>query len=253
MPQVVYYFSAYIDAVRLGRIRAGQKLNFSVPTGNFGDILAGYLALRMGLPVGKLICASNANNVLTDFIRTGVYDRRRPFHKTISPSMDILISSNLERLLYLMSGDSALVASLMEQLKEDRGITRSPPTCWKRIQDQFCAYCCDDAGTKGAISDGLVAKRLSHGHAYRRRLAGGAGVQAAAKAPRWCSPRPRPTSSRRRFSPPSARACDGDEFAMMEPLEVRHEAYPCLKICEASKSVPSCTAMWLPPPTCWNT
>ena len=150
VPQVVYYFSAYIDAVRLGKIRAGQKLNFSVPTGNFGDILAGYLALRMGLPVGRLICASNANNVLTDFIRTGVYDRRRPFHKTISPSMDILISSNLERLLYLMSGDSALVASLMAQLKSE-GHYQVPAELLEEIRATFCAFCCDDEGTKAAI------------------------------------------------------------------------------------------------------
>ena len=97
-PQLMYYFRAYRNLLDAGKIRLGDKVNFTVPTGNFGDILAGYLAKRLGLPVGRLICASNANNVLTDFIRTGTYDRRRPLLKTTSPSMDILVSSNLERL-----------------------------------------------------------------------------------------------------------------------------------------------------------
>ena len=96
VPQIVYYFSAYADLLKAGKIKAGDKISFTVPTGNFGDILAGYYAMRMGLPVAKLICASNTNNVLTDFLKTGVYDRNRDFYKTISPSMDILISSNLE-------------------------------------------------------------------------------------------------------------------------------------------------------------
>ena len=93
LPQVVYYISAYCDLVKAGRIAMGQKINFCVPTGNFGDILAGFYAKTMGLPVKTLICASNSNNVLTDFIETGVYDRNRPFYTTASPSMDILISS----------------------------------------------------------------------------------------------------------------------------------------------------------------
>jgi len=88
-----------------GRIKAGEKINFAVPTGNFGDILAGYYAKLMGLPVAKFICASNSNNVLSDFINTGIYDRRREFYKTVSPSMDILVSSNLERLLYSIAED----------------------------------------------------------------------------------------------------------------------------------------------------
>ena len=110
VPQIVYYFSAYADLLKAGVIRAGDEISFTVPTGNFGDILAGYYALRMGLPVKKLICASNTNNVLTDFLTTGVYDRNRDFFKTISPSMDILISSNLERLLYHVTNDAAQVA-----------------------------------------------------------------------------------------------------------------------------------------------
>ena len=100
LPQIVYYISAYCDLMRDEKIAPGQTINVCVPTGNFGNILAAYYAKEMGVPIGKLICASNSNNVLTDFIRTGVYDRKRPFHNTMSPSMDILISSNLERLLF---------------------------------------------------------------------------------------------------------------------------------------------------------
>ena len=117
LPQIVYYISAYADLCAQGAIRAGEPINVCVPTGNFGNILAAYYAKRMGLPIGKLICASNSNNVLTDFLTTGVYDRNRPFHTTISPSMDILISSNLERLLYALSGeDDAQVRDYMAQL-----------------------------------------------------------------------------------------------------------------------------------------
>ncbi len=143
-PQVMYYFRAYKDLLAAGKIKLGDKVNFSVPTGNFGDILAGYLAKKMGLPVGMLICASNANNVLTDFIRTGTYDRRRPLLKTTSPSMDILVSSNLERLLYLLSGDTKLVASLMKQLKEE-GTYTVPDALKAAIQKEFWAAYCDDA------------------------------------------------------------------------------------------------------------
>ena len=116
-PQVVYYFTAYTDLVQHGAIRMGQGVNFVVPTGNFGDILAGYYAMRMGLPIRRLICASNRNNVLTDFFREGTYYTHRTFFKTMSPSMDILVSSNLERLLYECAGrDGALVRTWMEQL-----------------------------------------------------------------------------------------------------------------------------------------
>ena len=143
-PQIMYYFRAYRDLLDAGKIRLGDEVNFSVPTGNFGDILAGYLAKRLGLPVGTLICASNANNVLTDFIRTGTYDRRRPLLKTTSPSMDILVSSNLERLLYLLSGDTKLVAELMQELNT-QGVYTVPAQLLEKIQSQFWAACCDDA------------------------------------------------------------------------------------------------------------
>lgn len=118
VPQIVYYFYSYLTLMKTGRIKENEKINFVVPTGNFGNILAGYYAKKMGLPVNKLICASNENNVLTDFLNTGIYDKNRPFKVTSSPSMDILISSNLERFIYELShGNEDAVAKLMEQLK----------------------------------------------------------------------------------------------------------------------------------------
>ncbi|MDD4768150.1 MAG: threonine synthase [Desulfotomaculaceae bacterium] len=118
-PQIVYYFSAYLDLAAKNVIAPGEKINFAVPTGNFGNILAAYYAREMGLPVHRLICAANTNNVLTDFIRTGIYNRSRPFVKTISPSMDILISSNLERLLYHLTGrDHSRVSRWMSELNK---------------------------------------------------------------------------------------------------------------------------------------
>ncbi len=154
-PQIMYYFKAYRDLLDAGKIRMGDRVNFSVPTGNFGDILAGYLAKLLGLPVGMLICASNANNVLTDFIRTGTYDRRRPLLKTTSPSMDILVSSNLERLLYLLSGDTELVARLMGQLNT-QGFYTVSPELHSAIQTQFWADCCDDARASRTIGEVLA-------------------------------------------------------------------------------------------------
>ena len=136
-PQIVYYYDAYLKLVRAGRIQMGEPVDFSVPTGNFGDILAGYYAKRMGLPVAKLIVASDKNNVLADFLTTGVYDRNRPFFTTISPSMDILISSNLERMLYFLSdGDCELVAGLMEQLAQT-GRYEVPAELLAKIQGVF--------------------------------------------------------------------------------------------------------------------
>ena len=144
-PQVMYYFRAYADLVKAGRIRVGDTVHYVVPTGNFGDILAGYFAKLMGLPVGKLVCASNANDVLTEFLSTGVYDKRRPFHKTTSPSMDILVSSNLERMLYLLSdGDDAYVAELMRQLR-DEGRYQVTDKMLARLHEIFSCACCDDA------------------------------------------------------------------------------------------------------------
>ena len=120
-PQIAYYFSAYVDMLTSNQIEMGTELDFVVPTGNFGDILAGWYAKQMGLPVRKLVCASNRNKVLADFFAKGVYDVKRNFHRTMSPSMDILVSSNLERLLFEISGrNAALTAKRMQQLAEEK-------------------------------------------------------------------------------------------------------------------------------------
>ncbi len=153
VPQIVYYFSAYADMIASGQIRNGEKINFTVPTGNFGNILAAYYAMEMGLPVNKLICASNANNVLTEFINTGRYNRVRQFHTTVSPSMDILVSSNLERLLYHLSGEnSEVISSLFTALSNDGEYTVSSEVLSK-IQGIFAAGCCDDPATKSTIGE----------------------------------------------------------------------------------------------------
>ena len=128
VPQIVYYFAAYAQLLKAGKITFGDEVDFCVPTGNFGDILAGYYAKQMGLPVGRLVCASNQNNVLTDFLSTGTYTAKREFYKTTSPSMDILVSSNLERLLYHVTGSDAEVAGLMKSLNETGSYTVRPET-----------------------------------------------------------------------------------------------------------------------------
>lgn len=151
VPQIVYYFSAYCDMLEQNRIKAGDEINVVVPTGNFGNILAGYYAKKMGLPIKKLICASNTNNVLTDFLKTGEYNRNRKFYATTSPSMDILISSNLERLLYHMSGeDSAVVNELMSELSSD-GKYQVSPKLISDIQEVFSAGHCDEAKVDATI------------------------------------------------------------------------------------------------------
>lgn len=152
-PQVVYYFTAYSSLVKNGEINVGDKINFVVPTGNFGDILAGYFAKCMGLPIDKLICASNANNVLTDFINTGVYDKRREFYKTLSPSMDILVSSNLERLLYLLSGGNAEeISGYMKELNE-KGFYKVSDQILAKLKETFIAAYCDDDVTLETIKE----------------------------------------------------------------------------------------------------
>lgn len=140
VPQIVYYYSSYAKLVNEKTISCGDEVNFVVPTGNFGDILAGYLAKQLGLPVKHLICASNQNNVLTDFLRTGTYSINRPFHTTMSPSMDILISSNLERLLYMISNnDDSFVREMMKELKE-KGTYTIPEKMKEKIQQIFLGY-----------------------------------------------------------------------------------------------------------------
>ena len=149
VPQIVYYFSAYADLLAEGKIAAGDPVNFTVPTGNFGNILAGYYAKRMGLPVGKLVCASNANNVLTDFLQTGIYDRQRDFYQTMSPSMDILVSSNLERLLYHLTEDTRQVAAWMQELTTVGKYNAS--SLLPALLENFWAAFADDRATEEEI------------------------------------------------------------------------------------------------------
>ncbi len=152
-PQVVYYYTAYEEMVVTGKIGRGQRINICVPTGNFGNILAAYYAIRCGLPVSKLICASNINKVLNDFIRTGVYDRRREFYKTESPSMDILISSNLERLLFELVGRKPeRVSDWMRQLST-QGWYRISGDALDRIQSLFYGGFADPSATSKAIME----------------------------------------------------------------------------------------------------
>ena len=154
VPQIVYYFSAYADAVKNGSLALGDPINFVVPTGNFGNILAGYYAKLMGLPVARLLCASNNNNVLTDFINEGTYNKKREFFKTISPSMDILVSSNLERLLYIAKGmddkAAAAVAGYMEALNTEGAYTVDKELLQK-IQSEFFGAWIDEIETKETI------------------------------------------------------------------------------------------------------
>ena len=151
LPQIVYYISAYCDLVRDEKIQLGDPINVCVPTGNFGNILAAYYAKDMGVPINKLICASNSNNVLTDFLRTGVYDRNRTFYNTMSPSMDILISSNLERLLYAITGEDQQVREYMDELSRT-GRYEVSERVKEKIQRLFVGYCCDDTVTQKVIS-----------------------------------------------------------------------------------------------------
>lgn len=151
LPQIVYYFTSYETMAARGDIQPGEKVNFCVPTGNFGDILAGEYARRMGLPVNKLICASNRNNVLTDFFESGVYDDNRPFYQSMSCSIDILISSNLERLLFeLADRDDALVREWMSGLKE-KGMYALPKSALDELKKTFSAGWCTEEDTLETI------------------------------------------------------------------------------------------------------
>lgn len=153
LPQIIYYFSAYADLVKKGQIAFGEQVNFVVPTGNFGDILAGYYARKMGLPVHKLICASNTNNVLFDFLRTGTYNKNRDFIKTISPAMDILISSNVERLLYDITGRNALkVKAWMEDLKNS-GVYTVDKQTFQNLKEIFWADWANEKEIMETIAD----------------------------------------------------------------------------------------------------
>ncbi len=150
-PQIVYYVSAYCDLLAEGELNYGDLLDVTVPTGNFGNILAAYIAKKMGLPLGKLVCASNCNDILTDFINTGVYDRRREFFTTVSPSMDILISSNLERLLWFTVG-AEKTRECMEKLSKE-GIYTLDNESMEIIRRDFAGYSCSEDETKATISE----------------------------------------------------------------------------------------------------
>ena len=217
-PQVVYYFDAYAQLVRAGRIEVGDAVEFCVPTGNFGDVLAGYFAKRMGLPVSRLIVASNANNVLSDFLSTGVYDRNRPFFKTISPSMDILVSSNLERLLYYAAdGDCELVARLMDDLART-GRYEVPPALLSRIRETFACGWASDAQASAAIEAGFKAE----GYVMDPHTACGWHVmQGAARtqAPRVLLSTASPYKFCRSVCAAMGLPSEGDDFACMRELE----------------------------------
>lgn len=156
LPQIVYYFTSYAKLVENGEITCGQPVNFVVPTGNFGDILAGYHAKLLGLPVGKLICASNSNHVLTDFLSTGTYSVHRPFLNTISPSMDILISSNLERLLFIESGYSDTFVNTMMDRLQRQGSYQVEDTLLQAIRRTFCGYWTEEDACRKTIQNAFV-------------------------------------------------------------------------------------------------
>ena len=150
-PQIVYYVSAYCDMVKQGTIKLGDKIDVTVPTGNFGDIFAAYIAKKMGLPLDRLVCASNKNKILSDFFETGVYDRRRDFFTTTSPSMDILISSNLERLLWAAS-DCETVKGLMAELSE-KGVYTITPELLARLKADFSGGWCSEEDCAATIKE----------------------------------------------------------------------------------------------------
>lgn len=159
VPQIVYYVSAYCDMIAAGELKNGEEMNVVVPTGNFGNILAAYYAKRMGIPVKTLVCASNANNVLTDFLTTGTYDKNRDFYCTTSPSMDILISSNLERLLFHLCGENdAQIREWMSELAE-KGKYTVTDDVESKIKEIFAAGCCDDNETKATIGKVFAEKK----------------------------------------------------------------------------------------------
>lgn len=221
VPQIVYYFSAYCDMLKQGKINLGDKINVVVPTGNFGNILAANYAMKMGLPLNKLICASNANNVLTDFIKTGKYNKNRDFYATISPSMDILISSNLERLMFMLHGDDDnAVNALYSSLKEN-GTFEISSDILAKINEVYSAGCCSDKETKetirdvyekyGYLSDTHTAVAIKVCEDYRNETGDMTPVVIAS------------TASPYKFGASVLSAltgkADGDEFAMVEELE----------------------------------
>ncbi|MDO4436371.1 MAG: threonine synthase [Coriobacteriaceae bacterium] len=219
VPQVAYYFAAYAQLLRAERIQPGDAVEFCVPTGNFGDILAGYYAKRLGLPVAKLIVASDKNNVLCDFLTTGTYDRNRPFFTTTSPSMDILISSNLERMLYYLSdGDCELVAQLMDELAASGSYTL-PADLLARIQELFgCGWADEDQvadaiATCWDLNDYLIDPHTACGYHVLGELAPAPDAKA-----RVLLSTANPYKFPRAVADALGLACPEDDFACMEVL-----------------------------------
>ena len=220
-PQIVYYISAYCDLIKNKQIAYGERVNVCVPTGNFGNILAAYIAKRMGLPLGRLICASNSNNVLTDFFDTGVYDRNRPFHATVSPSMDILISSKLERLLWFAAGEEETKRCMNELASSGRYAVS--PAVKAELDRDFVAFWCDENETKEEIrriygefnylSDTHTAVALNAARKYKENTGDDAKIIIAS------------TASPYKFAPAVCSALgidyDGDEFAAIDALSGR--------------------------------
>ena len=220
-PQIVYYVSAYCDLIKNRQIAYGERVNVCVPTGNFGNILAAYIAKKTGLPLGRLICASNSNNVLTDFFETGVYDRNRPFHATVSPSMDILISSNLERRLWFAAGEDETKRCMSELSADGRYAVTSDVKA--ELDNDFAAFWCDENETKDEIRrvygkfnylpDTHTAVALNAARKYREKTGDGARMIIAS------------TASPYKFAPAVCSALgigfDGDEFAAIDALSGR--------------------------------
>ena len=222
-PQVVYYFKAYSDLVAQSRIKVGDKIDFVVPSGNFGDILAGYFAKLMGLPVRNLVCASNENKVLTDFINTGVYDKRRPFYRTSSPSMDILVSSNLERLLFLASGCNPQVVSKWMADLSSEGIFTVDEQYMKTIRETFRSYSCTEKetietignvyGKNGYLCDPHTAVGMKVADDYRKEMEDDVPVVVLSTASPYKFPTP--------VSEAIGLPLDGDEFAQIKAINAK--------------------------------
>ncbi len=217
LPQIVYYIHGYLKLVSAGHIQMGDKIDVCVPTGNFGNILAAYMASRMGLPIEKFVCASNANDVLTEFINTGIYNKNREFHATISPSMDILISSNLERMLwYLYDGNCQAVADLMEELK-DFGTYAISEKAFAKLSKLFIGDSIDEEGTCAVIKD--TWEKDGYVCDTHTAVALGACRKADGKNPMLVAS----TASPFKFASSVLRALgetpDADEFVNLERLE----------------------------------
>ncbi len=230
-PQIVYYVSAYCDLLAAGEISMGDRLDIAVPTGNFGNILAAWLAKGMGVPLGKLICASNSNNVLTDFLTTGTYDRNRPFHTTLSPSMDILISSNLERLLFFAAG-SERCASYMQALSAEGCYTVDASVLEAIRQDFEGEYCSEESCLD------RIASTLTH---YRYLIDPHTAVAMTAAERYLCGNESRhllvvSTASPYKFTPAVARALglplQTDERACMASVAAATDTVPPLRLTE---------------------